>query len=379
MIRARTLAILIALTIAVIAGIFATKDGGVPSAPQAGARAGDKVFPQLSQQINDVTRVTVATDGGKTVIEQQDGQWVLPDKANFPADIGKVRQIMLGMVDLHRIEPKTRNPELFPQLGLIDPKPGAEDSRSVELADSSGSVKASLLIGKEKPAAGTTRRSEYYVRVGDEEQAWLAEGNVPVPRAANEWLNPQLINIEQKRLASLEVRHSDGEVVRIEKASPDAQDFAIVEPKRDEKIRSAFTVNNMAQSFAQLMLQDVVAADAHPLPEPLHFSAELTTFDGLKVKLDVAKSGDEFLARISADVAEPTPPAANEATSGQPTSTDQPPATKADPAADAEAIRSRGAKWHFKLSSFAVDSIAKRAADLYEVPTDKDADASANP
>lgn len=379
MIRARTLGVLIGITVAVIAGIIATKDGNLPPPPTTGVRPGDKVFPQLSAQVNDITRLTVTTGAGKTTIAKQSDQWVLPDKANYPADIGKVRQVLLGMMDLKRLEPKTRNPELFSQLGLAGPTAGSEDSRSVELADQAGDVKAALMIGKEKPAPGTTRRSEYYVRIPSEDQAWLAEGSVLLPRNETEWLNTQLTNIELKRLAGLVIRHGDGETIRIEKASADAQDFAVVEPQQNEKVRSAFTVNNMAQSMAQLVLQDVVASDSNPLAEPLHFSAELTTFDGLKVKLDVAKSGEEFLARISAEKIATEESADAQFDTAKLDSTSQPTQPKADPIAEAKAIQEIGGKWHFKLSSFAVESIGKRAAELYELPPTPDESANITP
>lgn len=361
MIRTRTLIVLGSLTIAVIAAIVATLQPATNHVDSSGPQSGDKMFPQLGNRVNDIARIAVRQGDDTITVERQDGQWVLTNLSNYPADVGKIRQLILGMTDLIRLEPKTQNPELFEKLGVIEPKAGNTESRLIELTNGSGDYTLALIIGKEKPAKTSTRLSEYYVRVPQEEQAWLAQGNIPLPRAANEWLETQLINIALNRLSRLAVHHSNGETVIIEKSGPEATDFQIVEPKRPEKVRSTFTVNNMAQSMATLMLQDVTSKEAAVQDPQDHFTAELKTFDGLTVTLSVQKSGEDYFGVIGASAQAPVPPPA---TSEKETATDS--ANNPDPARDAETINARGKSWRFKLSSFAVESIAKRSSDLYE-------------
>lgn len=361
MIRTRTLIVLSILTIAVIAGIVATLQPATTHVDASGPQSGDKMFPELGARVNDIARIAIRQGDDTITVERQDGQWILTNLSNYPADVGKVRQVILGMVDLIRVEPKTQNPELFEKLGVVEPKTGNTESRLIELTNGSGDYTLRLIMGKEKPAKTSTRLSEYYVRVPQEEQAWLVQGNIPLPRAANEWLEAQLINIALNRLSRLTVRHSDGETVIIEKSGPDATDFEIVEPKHSDKVRSTFTVNNMAQSMATLMLQDVISKQAAVKEPQDQFTAELKTFDGLAVTLGVQKSGEDYFGIVSALTQVPVSPPATSDKEGAPASSDKP-----DPAQDAETINARGKSWRFKLSSFAVESIAKRSSDLYE-------------
>ena len=93
-----------------------------------------------------------------------------------------------------------------------------------------------------------------------------------------------------------------------------SEKFSIIKDKANDKnyllenlpkgqeIGNQFMVNNIANSFAKLNFTDVTATEKNTFSESeLIFSSNLEAQDGLLVQLKVAKSGDKYLAKLSAE------------------------------------------------------------------------------
>ena len=44
----------------------------------------------------------------------------MPNLANFPVTLDKIKRVIVGVAQLETIEPKTKNPDLHGELGLND-------------------------------------------------------------------------------------------------------------------------------------------------------------------------------------------------------------------------------------------------------------------
>ena len=150
---------------------------------------GEIVFPALLEQVNSVARVRVTGSEGTFTLARDGDAWVVEEKERYPADPDRVHKLLLGAAGMKRLEPKTSNPERYPKLWLEDPS--GEDARSAGLAleNASGAVLASWVLGDRRPSKSDAGRTELYIRVADDPQAWLVEGSVPGGDKIIDWLD----------------------------------------------------------------------------------------------------------------------------------------------------------------------------------------------
>ncbi|HEY2144962.1 MAG TPA: hypothetical protein VGH12_02750, partial [Steroidobacteraceae bacterium] len=84
---------------------------------------GVNLFPTLARELNSVTELKV-TKGSKApvvAIHKQGEQWTVAERANYPADVAKLRKLLLALSDAKIREEKTSNPASYPIIGVEDP------------------------------------------------------------------------------------------------------------------------------------------------------------------------------------------------------------------------------------------------------------------
>jgi hypothetical protein len=167
----KTLVILGLVTLAVVlAAIFTRQEStAIP-------RQGERLFPQLMANINNTTEVVGVSKNETFTLTRRDGHWVVKEKSDYPADANKVRQLIVGTAQFQRVEPKTRNPELYEKLGVEGINKEEAKSVKISLKNTSGVALAEFLLGERRWSRGDPSLSEYYVRLPDDPQAWLVEG-----------------------------------------------------------------------------------------------------------------------------------------------------------------------------------------------------------
>ena len=118
--RAKTLIVLALVAAAAIVGSALLERG---SAPDPAVSDGTLLYPGLTEAINGITRVRFSDPGtGEPVqLERTDAGWIVVQKDGYPADAGKIRQLLLRLAEARLAETKTANPELYPRLGVADP------------------------------------------------------------------------------------------------------------------------------------------------------------------------------------------------------------------------------------------------------------------
>ena len=115
----RNLVIVLFALVAIVIGLELSDSNTSP------AGAGDRLFSELREQINQLDKVTIdrpqtETDSEQTVIVKNDTGWAVDTRGGYPADVGKVREVLLALADAQILEEKTSNPERYPPslLGL---------------------------------------------------------------------------------------------------------------------------------------------------------------------------------------------------------------------------------------------------------------------
>jgi hypothetical protein len=89
---------------------------------------GVALLPYLANELNTVSTLSIRKGGAAAAVtvHQQDGRWTVAQRGDYPADVSKLRNLLLALSDAKIVEEKTSNPANFLGLGVDDPStPGA--------------------------------------------------------------------------------------------------------------------------------------------------------------------------------------------------------------------------------------------------------------
>ena len=365
MLRPGSIAMLAVLAVAGVALVVWTRDQ-----PQAPAGAGEPLFPGLMERVNDVTEIGVTSAEGRFTVSLDAGRWVVAEKSGYPAEAATVRRFLIGVAELSRLEPKTRNPELYAKLDLEDVDVEGAKSTGFVLRDADGAVLAQWLLGKSRPAKVDPERRELYVRLAGDAQTWLAEGVVQADRRAVAWLSQGVLEIDRDRIRRVTVEHADGGEVRVERPDPAENDFELQAVPAGKRVEYPFAVNDLATSFSALRLDDVAAEPTVDFSAPAA-KATLLTFDGLRVELERGRRDDEPFVRLTAafDETAVAAPAAEASSAELSTGSESAGVDAARKSADevrgeVQTLNARWRGWAYRLPAFRLDSLFKPMAEL---------------
>ena len=264
-------------------------------------RAGEVVFPTLFERLNSVVRVRVTGSEGTFSLARRGDAWAVEEKDGYPADPDRVHKLLVGAAGMTRVEPKTSDPDRYPKLWLEDP--AGEGARSVRfsLENEAGAELASWVLGNRRPSKSDASRTELYIRVGDDPLAWLAEGSVPGGSDITDWIDRAVARIDRQRLRAVEVVHSGGAVVAVNKMLPADHDFMLRDIPAGREVESQYRVNDIGRYLEDLRFEDVARSSTLDFAGSVDKRVEVTTFDGLRVRLETVMRDGEAWARLQAE------------------------------------------------------------------------------
>lgn len=298
------------------------------------------LFPQMKNQVNEIEKISLSRSGDTraTEISKESGTWTVPARQNYPADVGKIRQLLLAFTDARVIEQKTSNPDRYAQLGVQDlENPG---STGVRVAATGPDIEYDIIVGN-------TAQGEFrYVRIANAPESWLIDQSPTIPESVGEWLQPGIIDIDTARIQTVTVSHKDGETIRISKETAEDQDFAIEAIPDGRELSYASVANSIANGLKSLTLDDVRAApELSTATDDATTSSEYATFDGLQLLVLSNRSDEETWISIQAS--------ANDDSAESVTD-------------EVAAINELVSTWQFKIAETKADGLTKRWEDLLQ-------------
>lgn len=277
----KTLFVLAVLALALVAGWYFTSQVGLPRVP---AQA-ERWLPGV--QVAQVKAIEVQRGDQPLVrLERREQGWVVPAKADYPADQGVVNKLLKALAEARKVEPRTANPELYGRLGLADK--GEAEQRAVRLTLEQGEAPLRLLIGKPGQQDGQL------VRRADEAQSWLVSQRIELPASELEWLDRRVTAIPFAEVRELDLRHAGGERLTLARDKAEEANLQVRDLPKGKRLAFDGAANGFGQFFADLRF-----ADAAPLAQlgfdgkpALEFS--LTTFAGKTLKGRFYGKADQY-------------------------------------------------------------------------------------
>lgn len=379
--KQKNVLVLSAVTLAALAWAFLSQG---PDTDAVANVSGTRLFPELDARLNDIAEVRVEKAGKSATLRREGGKWVLADRGNFPAKFEKVKELAVRVASLELEEQKTAKKENHQKLGVAWPVTAAEGEDGAEAAlvvikDAGGKELAALVTGKTQWMGS---KAKIYARRLAEDQVWLCEpqGSLDVMPEARNWIEQEIVKLENERIQSVAIEHADGERVDIARSATDHTKFAVQAVPVGRTERYAGIANGVAQALGSgLSMEDVRAVTEIDFAKEPLAKTRFKTTDGLELVVELAKFEDKTWARVVSSYTpppEPTPPAEapaegeaepeGEAASGTPPAPEEP---ARDVAKESSELNERLAPWAFELPSWRSDALVRRMKDLLNDPT----------
>lgn len=297
--RLKSFIVLAAVTILVAAGAFYALNQRESST--RGTVTSQPLFPGLTDRINEIDRLTIQTSADGTITLVRDGDdWGMAERHGYPADFEKIRNALIEIAALNTLEPRTSKPELYEKLQVEDVENELSSSIRVTAAAGDETV-ADLIVGRTRPAE---EGGGVFVREVGEEQSWLAEGSIQPQRKFVQWLDRNIVNVDQRRVRMVEMTRPDGQGVVVSKAHPADEEYTLeTTVPEGRKVKPDSELRALASITDFLILEDV-----RPEEEVDFTSSPIVdrflTFDGLELVMEVVEQDDRSWVRVTAGPAD---------------------------------------------------------------------------
>jgi hypothetical protein len=287
----RRIALVLVALLAVLGGaaiVFYQQERG----RQAGnvATLGQPVLKELNAAA--VTSIRLVEPKATLTVQRQEDRWVIAERGNFPADVGKVREFVVQALSLKVGQSEPIGDKDRARLNLDD------SGTRVEFGGAEGKPLATLIVGKkyfkrdvEDPAKARAD-GRFVALPADPKMVYIVSDPLTQATArSSDWIDRRSFQVE--KVKTLEVRYPDGGGWRIERNGDNA-DWRLAGLRPGEKL-DVTKANAASYSLSLLELADVAPKDAQDTGLDKPTTIEATTLDGLAYSIKVGKQqGDSY-------------------------------------------------------------------------------------
>ena len=332
-----------------------------------------RLLPGLQEKVNDLDWLQFTGAGNVTLatLQRAEGQWQVVESDGYRADWGRLRSLLADLSQAEIIEAKTANPEYYSRLGVADVS--LPDASGVRIGFGEDSGLPAVIIGQR--AQG---REGQYARVEGSAESALIDRQLDLPTDAVSWLDRSIVDIADAEVVGLDIQQADGARIVASKASADDENFELQDIPDGREIRSAWTVNSLANGLASLTLEGVSPDSAIDWAGAVHYG--LVTADGLRVDADLVAVPAP--GRAAGDVGDEDAEGGAEPASDYwirlqaglyQTAVESGVAAAEDGAAEetgarAEGINQRVSGWAYRIPKYKFDGMTRRMEDLLKAP-----------
>ncbi len=311
---------------------------------------GAAILPGLEAALNDIEELEVITAGNEVLatITRSTTGWVVKQRNGYPADISKVRAVLLNLAQAKIVEEKTSNQELYAKLGVEDIS--TKDAQSVKAVVKYTNQRAELIVGKPGPQINKSR----YVRLANSDTSWLIDQKIDLKHQPDYWLKKDILSIEPSDVAAVKITlQEDGAILDIANSDDENNTFTVTnltDPNSQVIEAELHQVTNALSSF---QLLDVASAD-QLVDTPSSMTVDYQLKSGATINLVAYDIEDAHYASIQASV--------NEDVSGE---------NNAQAQEYVEQINKVTSGWVYKIPNVTYDSMFKREPDVLAITEDQ--------
>ena len=250
---------------------------------------GKPLLPELKAA--DIAAIKITDPKATLTLQRKENGWVIAERRGFPADVNKVRDFVIKVLEL--------------KVGQSEPIGEKDRARlnvdasgtQVEFAGADGKPLGKLTVGKKYFKSGEVENPEKAradgrfvvpAQAGTQVVYIVSDPLTQASTKTADWIDHTSFQVE--KVKTLEVKKPEGESWKLERAGDNA-DWKLTPIKPGEKLNTG-NANAATYSLSLLELADVAPDDAKDtgLDNPTQLHA--TTFDGLTYDIKVGKLQD---------------------------------------------------------------------------------------
>jgi hypothetical protein len=243
-------------------------------------------------QAADIAAIRIVEPKATLTVQRKDDRWVIAERADFPADLAKVREFVLKAIGLKVGQSEQLGEKDRARLNL-----DASGNR-VEFKAADGKDLAVFTVGRkyfkrEVDNPGKAVPDGRFVALpGEPATAYLVGDPLTQATASTaEWIDRTSFQVE--KVKTLEVRYPAGGGWRIERAGDNA-DWKLAGARPEEKL-DVSRANAASYSLQLIELADVAPKDAGDTGLDKPIAVDATTLEGLTYAIKVGKlAGDNY-------------------------------------------------------------------------------------
>ena len=314
--NARVTAILVLLLAVLGGGALYYQHQERTRRPDNVATLGRTLFKDLKAA--DIAALRIVAPKDTITVRRKGERWVIAERADFPADLAKVREFVLKVIGLKVGQSEALGEKDRARLNLDDPgKKGETAGTRVEFLNAEDQPLGAFLVGRkyfkrevENPDKAIP--DGRWVALPAEQGTAFLVGDPLTQASVNtaEWVDRTSFQVE--KVKTLQVRYPGGEGWRIERAADNA-DWRLDGAKPGEKLDTA-RANAASYSLQLLEVADVAPKDAPDTGLDKPTTIDATTLDGASYAIKVGKlAGDNYYVTFTASGVKPEAKGAEQA------------------------------------------------------------------
>ncbi|GAB6052413.1 hypothetical protein JCM17960_12330 [Magnetospira thiophila] len=307
------------------------------------------VLPGMSERLGELAVITVENAHQRVTLRRAEGLWGIEQRDGFTADPTKVRDLVLGLERLRKLEPRTRLARNHDRLHLSDLKAKDSQAHRLTLIDLDGHIIAGLMVGKRNYNIGDGGLSGVYVRTPESDDTWLARGELPFSANPVDWMDRLLVNLAADGIDKFTLFHPQDDVIILTR-DPINGSFMLENTPSEAGAPHPEAIAGLVGSLDLLLFDDVQRADRIPFDPDGSLLIEVQSRAGPLLRITIAPYEGAHWARLSL---------------GPDLHPDSSP--NAERQRLREAVR-RADGWLFRIPESVVRRLDRKMADLVDLP-----------
>ena len=312
--NARVAAILVILLAVLGGGALLYQQQERAARPDNVGTLGKALFRDL--RAADIAAIRIVEPKATLTLQRKDERWLIAERADFPADLSRVREFVLKVIALKIGQSEPLGEKDRGRLSLDEPgKNSTTAGTQVAFLAADGKTLGDFIVGRNyfKREVDNPERAipdgRFVALPGEAGTAYLVGDALAQATAKTaEWIDRTSFQVE--KVKSLEVRYPGGGGYRIERAKDNAE-WKLAGAKPGEKLDLS-RANAASYSLSLLELADVLPKDAPGLEQPVAIDA--VTLEGARYAIKVGKlAGDNYPVTFTASGVKPDAKGAEQA------------------------------------------------------------------
>jgi hypothetical protein len=273
------------------------------------------LFPALAGELATVSSLDIRKGAATPTVSlrKKGDQWTVAQRADYPADVSKLRKLLLALSDAKVLEEKTSEPGNFPVIGVDDPSSATALGTEIDFAVKDGSH--AVIVGKPSGEGN-------FVRRGGEKTSYLVAPGIYVESEPRFWIETKLLDIPADDINRIDYKPVAGAPYSVHRVVPPAPapapaaaapapasaasaptppqppEFALEGAPAGRKPADSPTLAPSPAVFGSLTADDVAPIAEIDFSKPV--STVVTMKDGSTVSLTGTVLGDKHWIQINA-------------------------------------------------------------------------------